>query len=244
MNEKKALIVVSFFLAFAFAMNAAFWLYARDRQAVWTNVPPVPSAQRGAMMMLGDTQLAYRAAGIVLQNLGDTGGRVTNFSHYDYDRLGRWFGVAHQWDSASNFMPYLAAYYFGAVRKDAPDLTPLIDYLAMVGKVPGDEKWRWLAQAVFMARYSQKDMEKAQELAYELADLYTPDKPYWVREMPVLLLSARGEKEAAYDLLIEILKDGAENMPPTEVAFIKSYICERILNKDEAALNPLCTSAP
>ena len=51
-------------------MNIAVWIFARDMQARWTNVPPVPSKKTASFSTLGDNQLAYRTAGLILQNLG------------------------------------------------------------------------------------------------------------------------------------------------------------------------------
>lgn len=226
----------------AFLVHAGFSVYSRDMKAAWANVPPVPSKETAGMMALGDEQLAYRMIGMMLQNLGDIGGKSTPLYEYNYDRLGQWFYLQDHLDKRSNYIPLLAAYYFGSTQN--PDqLDPVIDYLAMVGQRPFDQKWRWLGQAVYLSRFRQEDFEKATGLAHLLASLWVPGMPGWVRQMPAFVALQKGDKEASYEIMMTILKDEADTMHPNEVNFMVSYICERLLDESEAAQHPLCNAA-
>lgn len=227
------------FLLAAFALQCVVWTQLRHKDAQWANVPPPPSARGAAVAFLGDEQLAYRAIGITLQNLGDSGRRVTPFDKYHYDRLGRWFHIMDELDPASNYMPLLAAFYYSAV-KDPVKLNNVIDYLAEVGQRPQSHKWRWLAQAVYLARFKQGDLARAEELAEILAGMYRPGMPAWVVQMPIFIQLQQEDREAAYNLAISLLRDESGNMHPNEIIFMKSYICERILNPEEVMRNPLC----
>ncbi len=114
------------------SLNFATWLYVRDTHANWINVPPAPSWQSASFSGIGDTQFSYRMIAIMLQNLGDTGGRSTALKDYDYEELVRWFYVQNKLDPHSDFIPFLGAFYFGAVQ--LPDkLAPLIEYLRVIG---------------------------------------------------------------------------------------------------------------
>lgn len=237
---KKAQTRIVVFLIWSFLLYGAVWFYARDKQAVWTNVPPVPSAQAGQALMLGDAQMAYRAAGVVLQNLGDTGGRSTALRDYDYQRLGRWFSRMDEWDHRSDFMPFLAAYYYGATPA-TEDLPPVVNYLAFVGEDPQGEKWRWLAQAIFLARYRMGDLNEALRLSHRLAAMWHEGMPGWAEQMPAFVMMAKGDKEAAYELMMRLLTSEVDKLHPAEIYFMKDYICTRILSPEEAAPHPLCT---
>lgn len=236
--KKQHLILYTLFLC-AFLAHALFSVGSRHMKAAWANVPPVPSEQGAAALALGDEQLAYRMIGIMLQNMGDNGGRSTSLTKYNYDRLGDWLFLEDKLDSESNFIPYLAAFYFGATP-DATQLDPLINYLALVGQRPYDQKWRWLGQAVYLARFPQKNYEKAAGLAAILAGMWHPGMPGWVRQMPAFVALQMGDKQASYDIIMSILKEEADQMHPNEVNFMVSYICERLLDESEAAQNPLC----
>ncbi len=226
-------------LAFALCLNIIFWFSGRDIQARWNNVPPAPEQKYAAAYGIGDAGFAYRLNGIMLQNLGDTGGRVTSLDDYKYDELTKWFFLQDHLDPHSDFIPYLAAYYFGSVQTPEK-FRPVLDYLQKVGEHAEGQKWRWFAQGVFLARYQLHDLDKALEMAHILANTKYDEAPNWVRQMPAFILTEKGEKKAAYALLLEILKTSAADLHPNEVNAMKAYICERTLSKEEAAVNPIC----
>ena len=134
--------------------------------------------------------------------------------------------------------------YLGFETKKIDDLTPIIDYLEVIGQRPQPHKWRWLAQAVFLARYSQNDLNRSYELAMTLANLSTPDMPEWTRQMPAFILVARGDKELAYNMLMNMLQSDGDKMDPAEIGVIRDWICDKILPPDEARIHTVCPSIP
>jgi len=236
---RRPLHLVHWVFALAFALNSLLWLQLKPLQAEWINVPPVPAIETAAMLALGDTQLAYRVNGLMLQNIGDIGGRSTPLDQYDYERLGPWFMLQHQLDPVSNYMPYIAAYYYGATQRPE-DVGPIVDYLELVGDSTEGIKWHWLAQAVHLARYNLNDLDRALELAHKLAALDRPDLPHWARQMPAFVMMEQGDREAAYEMLVLMLHSDHDQMSQAEVNFLISYICERIMEPEEAARLELC----
>jgi hypothetical protein len=190
-------------------------------------------------MGLGDTQYSYRLSAVMLQNLGDSGGRTTNFAKYDYTNLVQWFFLTDLLDQRSNFIPLLAAFYYGHT-KSKDDLINIVKYLELVGSRTGKERWRWLAQAVFIARYRIEDLELALDLAHKLASHKDLGRPAWTYQMPAFVMSARGEKEAAFDLLINLIKDRGEELHPNEVNFTYHYICRELLDNRDPIRDELC----
>ncbi|GJL84519.1 MAG: hypothetical protein DHS20C02_02940 [Micavibrio sp.] len=235
--------ILKFLLSIAVLANVLTWVYARDVQARWTNVPPVPNELGAAGFALGDKQFAYRALGLMLQNMGDTGGRSTALQDYNYEELTKWLFLMDQLDSESNYVPYLASYYFGSVQKPEM-LRPMMDYFVAVGNTPYGEKWRWLAQGVYLARFRMNDLDKALEMAHVLAKIDNDQMPVWARQMPGFVLTAQGEKEAAYAIMVETLKSSADKLHPNEVNAMRAYICIRILDIEEARTHPLCQDIP
>ncbi len=233
--SKKAIYLL---FAIACLTNLAFWTYARDLRAEWTNVPPAPEDGAG-VMALGDDQLAYRSIGLMLQNIGDIGGRSTPLTEYDYEELKNWFFLADSLDPVSEFMPRLAAHYFGS-SQDPEDLAHVVDYLEFAGQRTYGVKWHWLWHAVTMARHGMKDLDRAHEIALKLAAHPAEGLPAWTDMMPAIVLTAQGEKEMAYNLMISLLQSSAEEMHPNEVNHVLAYICEDILTPAEAKLDPLC----
>jgi hypothetical protein len=237
----KTRLQVYVLLALALVMQVSVWAYARGFQARWANVPPAPSYAGAVAFGLGDPQFAYRSAGVMLQNLGDNGGQTANLNDYDYDGLRSWFLLTDRLDPVANFVPYLAAYYFGAVE-DPAKAAHVVDYLEQQGQRPEANKWRWLARAAFIARFSEKDLDKALKLSQQLAAMYPKvNLPFWARQMPIFILQDRGEKEAALAMTLETLKSESKTLPPQEINTLVDYLCHRLLTKSEASKYELCT---
>ncbi len=239
MNSLNQELFVKAALAAVLVLNVAFWFSIRDIRSHWNNVPPVPDEKYASAYGLGDKSFAYRLNGIMIQNLGDTGGRVTSLKDYDYGKLAKWFFLQDHLDKKSNFIPYLAGYYFSGVQ-EPEKFRPVLDYLEQVGNRDYGQKWRWLAQAVFIARYKLNDLDKALSLANVMAKINNDNMPSWARQMPAFIMSAKGEKDAAYALMLEILKTSADKMHPNEVNAMRAYICEQILEMEEAKQDPIC----
>lgn len=234
-HQQKIKTAISIFLI----LQICVWIYGYSYQARWLNVPPAPNTKMVSFGILGDKQLYFRTTSLMLQNLGDYGGRVTSLKEYNYDELSKWFILTDKLDSKSHFIPYLASYYFSAVQ-DTQKLFPLIKYLERAGIRGGDQDWRWIVQAAFLARYNYKDTNLALDIAKRLPELENKNIPIWAKQMPALILSDQGDKKAAYSIAVMILQTEGEKLEPTELNFIQYLICERILSVDEAKEDPIC----
>lgn len=220
-------------------LNLLVWWQALPMRAKWGNVPPVPSQNAAALMTLGDKQLAYRVYGLLIQNLGDAGGDARPLYEYNYDNLVKWFWLEDYLDPRANYIPSLAAYYFSA-HQDPKAISGIVDYLAQVGQRPDEQKWRWLGQAVYLARFVQHDYDIALRLAEILAALDYEHMPTWTKQMPAFVMMQKGDKEGAYQILLSILGSQINQLQAPEVNFMREYICERILTEAERAQDPVC----
>lgn len=218
----------NYFLTGVLALGFVFWLGSSDLYAKWEGVPPVPTREGAIMMALGDPEFAYRLDAIELQNLGDSGGRLTPIKDYEYDKLGKWFWLLHGLDPASDHVPMLAAYYFGGTRVPK-DVKVVVDYLSIVGQNPVGSKWRWLAQAVFLARHRLNNADLALDLAYKLSKMQLVDDtmPAWARQMPAFVLMEKGDREDAKKL-VENLLYSSLHFHPNEVNFMAAYLTEEL----------------
>ncbi|MGB0720007.1 MAG: hypothetical protein ACPGRX_06015 [Bdellovibrionales bacterium] len=235
----KTVKIVQISLAFALLFNIALWFYARPLQATWLNVPPVPTEFRALSMTLGDKQFAYRAVATMLQNFGSTGGRVTPIKNYNFQTLADWFFLSYHLDPQSDFAPMLAALYYGS-SQDPQKIRPLLEYLKVAGNSAEGEKWRWLAHAVFLARFDVKDNDLALDLARTLSAIPNDHMPMWARQMPANVLRDQGKKEAALQLMLGLLESNHDKVHPNEVNAMVDYICTRILEPQEAQSYELC----
>ena len=221
------------------ACNIVIWAQTHKMRPAWGNVPPVMSERGATMMAAGDKQLAHRGIAMMLQNLGGTGGDSVSLKKYDYKALGQWFHLEDELDPHSNFVPYLAAYFFGATPK-VEDLTPVIDYLAETGQRPGAQRWRWIAEAIILARFRQGDLQKALELANIMAGIKDENMPLWAKAMPAFIINAQGDRQAAYGVMMGILKSGINTLSPVEIRFLRDNICNKILTPEQAGRDEFC----
>lgn len=227
------------FFALIILLNLGIWFYARPLQAKWRNVPPAPSQSGLLAGALSDGQLAYRMSGMMLQNLGSVGGQTQSLEKYDYGALEKWFFVNYHLDSRPSFIPFLAAYYYGAT--DNPEqVAHVVNFLETAGNDVRGQRWRWLVHAVFLAKHKMKDPARATEIADKLAALKDTKIPAWTKHLNVLLRNERGDKEDAYNMMLGILASEAATMDPTEVKFIVDYVCDSILTPDKAKTDPVC----
>ena len=236
LNKKANLILLIIFL-----LNMILWSASHHVRMPWPGVPPVPTPNGALSITLGDGQFFYRFAALTLQNVGDTGGRNQSFTNYDYNTLVKWFDLLYILDNKSNHIPMTAAYYFGATN-DPKKIKVIVDYLSIVGQDEDGDKWRWLAHAVFLARYKMHDVDLALELAYKLAKMRPigDTLPMWARHMPALVLTAMDETQAAKALLEAQLLTN-KKLSRVERNFIKDYLVKRLGIKEEDIGSSLMT---
>ena len=239
MQNVKTIKTLKIALILAVLSNVLFWFYSRDVRSQWLNIPPVPSTFSALSTTLGDQQFASRVISMMIQNFGSTGGRVTPIKNYDFEKLGDWMMLHYRLDPKSSITPFMAAYYFGA-SQDPTKIRPIIEYLRVAGNSAEGERWRWLAQAVYLARFKLKDLDLSLEMAYDLAAIPKDDYPVWAKQMPANILNQQGEKEAALQMMLSILNDKADKLHPNEVNGMVAYICEQILDPAEAKTHDLC----
>lgn len=225
-------------------LNVAMWFYTHKRFEKWPNVPPAPTENSLAASFLGDKALAYRVWGLALQNFGNTGGNYEPLKNYNYTSLGQWFNLLDSMDPHSDFVPLLAAYYFSATQTPLKQLPPVISYLEKVGSRPEGEKWRWLAQAMYLERHKMHNMNEALRLSKKLGDMYRPGMPAWTLQTQALITDKMGDKQAAYAMLKVMLSTQTDQMDPAEVYFMVDYICRRILNRQQAQQEKVCETLP
>jgi len=226
-------------LLLGIALNGAVWFSVRHTRAKWTNVPPPPSVFAAPFAGVGDSQFASRFYGLVIQNFGLNGGMVTPIKDYDFPALGQWMMLEDALDHKSDFTPFLAAYIFGG-SQDPSKLAPIISYLDVASGNGEGEKWRWQAQAAYLARFKLKDTAWALRLAQKLASFKNPDMAEWARQMPAFIMNQMGDKEASLAFLLTLLKTNGDKLPPQEVNATVDYICDQILTKADPRYKALC----
>ena len=224
-------------------LNVGVWVYSHKQKIIWPNVPMAPSERSFVSSFLDDPIFAYRSFAMVLQNWGNVGGDVQPLKNYNFEHLEGWFRLLDKMDPRSSYVPFMAAYYFGATQNKA-QLPNIISYLEDIGSRTGKDvpkgAWRWLVQAIYLSKNEMNDNKRALEMAETLSSIYNPSMPAWTLNMKEIIRAEMGDKKTAYAMMMEILKSNAQYMDPAEVNYMVSVICERILTPQEAQQNALC----
>ena len=230
---KKAYIIFAIFLT----LNLIGWMAVRYELAIWINVPPPPEKTAMAIGSLGDTEMAYRSIGFMLQNMGDHGGETRNIDTYDFDRLKQWFFLADSLNQRSDYVPFLAAYYYGAA-KSTDNIGRLVEFLGTVGQRPYAEKWRWLSWSITAANQKLNDLDTAIYLANHLKNIKVESKPAWADRLVPALYSANGRKADAQIAAEEVFQDNFTSFPYQDQVFMLTLLCSKLADYNKQ--NPRC----
>lgn len=226
-------------------LNAGLWFKTHTWKVVWPNVPSAPQERSFSISFLDDKVFAYRAFSMVLQNWGNVGGDVQPLKNYNFQHLQDWFFLLDKMDPRSTYVPFMAAYYFGATQ-NKNQLPHVIHYLEDIGSRTGVHtpkgSWRWLVQAIYLAKNEMNNNKEALRLAEKLSAIYNPSMPAWTLNMKEIIRAEMGDREKAYAMMVEILKANSKYMDPAEVNYMALTICERILTPAQAKANPLCSA--
>lgn len=220
-----------------FSLNVLAWVVVKEHQARWLNVPSPPSTQSLIAGSLGDSELAYRLSGYFLQNLGDHGGAIRNINEYDFNTLQDWFYRADSLNQKSNYVPALAAGYFGITREPS-NIEPVAEYLADIGMRPYGDKWRWLVWAIMHEKNELQNTDKSLELSYMLEAREYENKPAWAYRLSPVILAETGRDIDAYIRARHVRRLYAQNLNHKEKEFLYNFICGRYEQFSQA--EPAC----
>jgi hypothetical protein len=222
MRMSREVIGVLAVLGLALVGQLVFWQQTAALRPDYEIIPVPPSPLAVSAMAFGDRQGLYRLLAHELQDFGDTGGRVTPLLNYDYDRVLTWLRVLDGLDDRSDYSLALASYLFGQIS-DPRRASMMAGYVRDRAMLDPVRNWRWLAQAVYIARHHAHDMRMALVIARDLAAVPDPSLPMWTRQMPAFVLAGVGDTEAARDLMGAIL-GSSSNISPEERNFMRGFI--------------------
>ncbi len=209
-------------------MQTMFWAKTNDNLPKMTVVPDVPREQVLDTIAFGDKQFLYRLIAFQMGNLGDSFGRNTALRDYDLSKVKQWFIRLYDFDNKSNLLPSLASYYFSQTQ-DKPQVIHMVEYLQFFTKDRPD-KWWWQAQAAYLAMHKLEDNDLALEIAKPLKTM--EGIPMWARQTAAFVYEKKGEMDSALDIMENILEN-AEEIPPSELNFMKYFVEERLNKMNE-----------
>lgn len=218
----------SLLLVFA-ALQAGFWGMTKAKLPNMDIVPDVPGKTAVKALSFGDEEFYFRLLALDIQNAGDTFGRFTELYKYDYKKLHAWFTLLDSLDDESNYMPFIASYYYSQTQY-VPDIIYVINYLYEHSATRPEKKYWWLAQATYLAQHKLHDNDLALKMASPLE--HADNAPFWVRQLPAFVHEKRGEMEDALRI-ITYIQQHSQNIPDGELRFMTYFVQERLKKLDK-----------
>lgn len=219
MNTKiKELRILLFLLFISIVIQCIFYKYIRETRPYIAIVPTPPSINTLKAMSFGDDGFYFRLQAYKIQNMGDTFGRNTPLDKYDYSKLYYWLKFIDLFDTKSNYLTSLAAYYFSSTQ-EPKDTIHLIKFLEEHADYDLKTNWWWLYQATYIAKYIYRDNEMAIKLARKMKDTSPKDAPLWSKRMEGIFLAQNDQSCEALRVMSEILNeyDTQENITEQKI---------------------------
>ena len=200
------------------------WVNIKDIKPYFiiTNIPPAKADVD--LFSIGDKQFFFREKNFELQFMGDSYNITTPLKDYNYSLLYKWFIFLDEIDKESDLTPSLAGYYYSMTQYH-PDVKYIIEYLDEHTKRREAQKWWWLMQASYLAKYKLKDLNKAVYFAKKLNKIKTI--PIWAQQSAAFIYEEMGENEAAYDIIKNII-DKIDEIPQHEINFMHYFVKDRL----------------
>lgn len=186
-------------------------------------LPPPPPQALLAATALGEPRTVAALAVLWLQFHDTQPGYSVPFREMDYQRLRQWLERILALAPGSDYPLLLAVRVYGQVN-DPERQRIMLEYVRAAFLERPRERWRWLAEAIIIARHQLEDRELALEYARLLRERTRPGEiPFWARDLQIMVLQDMGELEAARILIGGMLASG-EIKDPHELRFLEDRL--------------------
>lgn len=183
--------------------------------------PPPAMVVRTAA--LGENAFAGYLVMMFLQNVDVPVGRATPLADLDRSTLIRWLDLGLDLDPDTGYPLLLAAHHYAETGSPA-QRRMMLDWVYRRFEERPNQRWPWLAHAVFVARHVLHDNMVAEFYAAALrTQVSDPTVPTWVRQMDLLLRADLGETADARVILGGLIAAG-QIRSPAELKFLESRL--------------------
>ncbi len=200
-----SVLIASFFLQCVW--HSSFSSFQVKRQAL--SAPPSDLIIR--LASLDDSISAAKTVMLWLQAFDNQPGLSIPLKELDYDRVSEWLDLILVLDNKIQY-PLLAAIRFYAEVSDVSKQRKMIRYVSEKFMEKPNERWQFMAHAVYIAKHRIKDQQLALQCARLIRQYATGDNvPYWAKQMEIFVLEDMGELESAKVLIGGLLESGELN---------------------------------
>jgi hypothetical protein len=216
-------LIIKLILVISLIVQVGFQRMLDDRQISTYPLPNALSQNILNILSAGEPVVLAKLLMLWLQGFDHQPGVSIPFRNLDYDRLTSWLDRIMTLDPRSHYALLSAA----RIYSEVPDQTRRRQILEFVyAKFLDDpnERWPWMAHAVYMAKHRMQDRELALKYARELRLKTNPvSVPEWARQLELFVYEDFGDIESARILLGGLIESG-EITDQSEIDFLTSRL--------------------
>ena len=199
-------LIVSVLIAVMLACQIVFHYFLPAKQVFAESLSEPPALEFLHLYSLGDAVASSKFEMLSLQAFDNQSGISLSFRDLDYHALTAWLGSILTLDPQSQYPLLSASRVYGNVA-DTERQRIIIQFVAEEFRKDPEQRWPWLAHAIYLAKHKLKDLPLALELAQTLRQ-YAKQAPPWARQMEIFLMDDMGETEAVKVLIGGLLESG------------------------------------
>ncbi len=219
---------ITLVLMLALGAQISWHLHLPAPMASARDLPAPPPVWALRALSLGEEPAFARLLMLWLQAFDNQPGISIPFRNLDYDRVAGWLEQILVLDPRSRY-PLLSAARIYAEVPDDGRRRKMVEFVERQFLLAPDERWQWLAHAVFIAKHRLRDLPLALHLARELREFTHADRvPGWARQMELFVLEAMGDLQGAQVLLGGLIETGQI----TDAAEMK-FLEQRLANETD-----------
>lgn len=189
------------------------------------DLPVPPKMSLVKLASLDDPVTAAKWVMLWLQAFDNQPGISIPLRELNYQRVTEWLDLILDLDNKIQY-PLLAAIRFYAEVADERKQRTMIDYISKKFIENPDERWQFMAHAVYIAKHRIKDQQLALESAKLIRQYATGENvPYWAKQMEIFVLEDMGELESAKVLIGGLLESG-ELKDAHQIKFLTQRLIE------------------
>ena len=215
---KSVLTCLCFGLAFQIVLHAT----RPDPLALAASLPAPVANHYLQVTSFGEPVTLSKITMLWLQAFDNQPGISVPFDNLNYDNVIAWLDTILLLDPRGHY-PLLSARIYAEVPNDNKKRS-MLDFIYKKFLQRPNERWAWMAHAVFVAKHKLHDLDLALNYARELRAYTSVDKvPGWARQLELFVLEELGELEAAQIILGGLIESG-EITDQHEIEFLMSRL--------------------
>lgn len=165
------------------------------------------------LVSLDDPITAAKAVMLWLQAFDNQPGVSIPLRDLNYHKVIEWLDVILALDNKIEY-PLLAAIRFYAEVPDVEKQRAMVAYISQKFIEQPDQRWAFMAHAVYIAKHRIKDVVLALRCAKLIRQHATgKNVPFWAQQMEIFILEDMGELESAKILIGGLLESGVLDDP-------------------------------